>query len=237
MRKIFLYLYPIEEYQSVIFRKEDFYREDLGVNPPIQVLEECIQKRYRDKEYEIVFATYPDREIVGLKVKPEDKVILTDVMFDEASGYRTDGTMKLNKEIKLPNPKFLFDQIGVMDEIVVSGFHSGSCVEEVAEYAYKSGVDTLVDLELTERFEYLYRQPEFKIDSYNPADLREKSIARAILDGEDMDRVNKALHSYSPIYHFYDDSYEPTITAKEIVESEMSKQEKEGLILKGESYK
>lgn len=232
MRKTFLYLYPIEEYQSAIFRKEDFYKEDLGVNPPIPVLEECIQKRYRDKGYEIVYATYPDREVVGLKVRPEDRVILTDVMFDEASGYRKDGTMKSIEEVKLPNSKILLNQIGDMDEIVISGFHSESCVEDVAEYAYKLGVDTLVDLELTERFEYLYRQPEFKIESYNPADLREKSIARSILDGEDMDRVNKALHSYSPIYHFYDDSYEPTITAKEIVESEMSKHEKEELILK-----
>ena len=46
MKKIFLYLYPIQEYnRSFEFSEEYLY--EIGRDNPYKVLNECIQKRYR----------------------------------------------------------------------------------------------------------------------------------------------------------------------------------------------
>lgn len=74
MKKIFLYLYPIQEYnRSFEFSEEYLY--EIGRDNPYKVLNECIQKRYREKEYEIVYAIYPGKKIYGVKTLTTDKII------------------------------------------------------------------------------------------------------------------------------------------------------------------
>ena len=75
-KRIFLYLYPIEEYMSSLMIEKD---------EAIKKLNECIQKRYRDNKYEVVFALYPDKEIYGIFTKDEDRIIYTDISFEEAT--------------------------------------------------------------------------------------------------------------------------------------------------------
>ena len=60
MKKVFLYLYPVQEYNRY-FEFSEEYLHEIGRENPYKVLNECIQKRYREKEYEIVYAIYPGK--------------------------------------------------------------------------------------------------------------------------------------------------------------------------------
>ncbi len=155
MKKVFLYLYPIEEFNR-IFLFDDSYYEEENREKPFPILNECIEKRYRSQGYDIVYALYPDKNIYGIIPKPNDKIVYTDISFKQASGYNEDGTEKSNDEIKYPNEQFLINQLGQVDEIVIGGFHFGDCVKRVAECCYENGIDTLVDLDLTDLFFNLY---------------------------------------------------------------------------------
>ena len=151
MKKIFLYLYPIQEYnRSFEFSEE--YLQQMGRENPYKVLNECIQKRYREKGYQIVYTIYLDKNIYGIKPLPTDKIIYTDVTFEQASGYNKDGSEKQDEDIKYPSERYLIEQLGDFDEIVVGGFHFGDCVKRVAEYCYQCGISTIVDLDLTDLF-------------------------------------------------------------------------------------
>lgn len=53
----------------------------MKIENPYKVLNECIQKRYREKGYQIVYAIYPDKNIYGINPLQTDKIIYTDVSF------------------------------------------------------------------------------------------------------------------------------------------------------------
>lgn len=73
MKKVFLYLYPIKEFTKKFISCRDF--DKYGKNyKPLVILNECINKRYRENGYQVVFALYPDKEIFGLDKKGNDKV-------------------------------------------------------------------------------------------------------------------------------------------------------------------
>lgn len=48
INKVFLYLYPIEEYTKIFLFHDDKNYDDWNVKRPFPILNECIQKRYRD---------------------------------------------------------------------------------------------------------------------------------------------------------------------------------------------
>ena len=52
MNKIFLYLYPIKEYY-LPFEFPEEYLLEIGRENPYKILNECIQKRYREKGYKV----------------------------------------------------------------------------------------------------------------------------------------------------------------------------------------
>ena len=169
MRKVFLYLYPIKEFMG-------YYHILLGKgDKPFEKMAEIIQKRYREKGYEVFFATYPDRKIYGIPKKDQDKIILTDVTFKEADGYDKQGKRKLLSEVKYPNELHLLSQIGPLDEIVVAGHCAHDCVAIVAQTAHKLEIDALIDLELTDLFFSLYGWGYFNeesfIEEYSPNKL------------------------------------------------------------------
>ena len=157
MKKIFLYLYPVQEYnRSFEFSEE--YLHKIGRENPYKVLNECIQRRYREKGYQIVYAIYPDKNIYGISPLPTDKIIYTDVTFEQVSAYNQYVSEKRDKDIKYPSERYLIEQLGDFDEIVIGGFHFGDCVKRVAEYCYQSGFNTLVDLDLTDLFFNIYHK-------------------------------------------------------------------------------
>lgn len=194
MKKIFLYLYPIEEYNRSFEFSEEYLQQN-GRENPYKVLNECIQKRYRDKGYQIVYAIYPDKSLYGINLLPTDKIIYTDVTFEQANGYSGD--------IKYPNESYLIAQLGDFDEIVVGGFHFGDCVKRVAEYCYQCGTSVLVDLDLTDLFFNIYRKKDyFKIDEYNPKNYKNYILLNSRFSNKELAERLFERNYNSPVYKF-----------------------------------
>ncbi len=204
MKKVFLYLYPIKEYPSVLTFSNEYY-ESHGWEKPFKVLNECIQKRYREKGYEIIFVTYPDKEIYGVDVKENDMVITTDVTFKEATGYDENGKEKPIEDVKYPSEEDMMRKVGPVDHVTIGGYHFADCVKRVAEYFYSNGIDTLVDLELTDLFFTLYRKESFNRSEYNTSVFKERLLSSLSSYGNEFaeNQLNKMYGS--PIYHFNDD--------------------------------
>lgn len=202
MKKVFLYLYPIEEFSRVFFLGNDYY-DEMGDKRPFDVLNDAIQKRYRDNGYQVVFALYPDKKNFGILCKEEDKIIFTDISFEEASGYNEDETKKPYDEIKYPNEQFLINQLGEVDELVVGGYHAQDCVKKVAETALDNNIDTLVDLDMTDLFFALYRRTEyFEVDSYAPERFKKHMIKRSSEYGVQFAEELFSTQYQSPVYGF-----------------------------------
>lgn len=174
MKKVFLYLYPIEEYTKMFLFYNDKLYDEMGIERPLPILNDTINKRYRKKGYEIVFALYPDKGLYGIEKYDTDKIIYTDITFSEASAVDENGNRKTNFIPKYPNEMFIINQLGNVDKLIVGGYHAMDCVKKVAETALENGIDTLVDLDLTDLFFYLYKLKEyFNKEKYDP--IRYKS--------------------------------------------------------------
>ena len=206
MNKVFLYLYPIEEYTKIFLLKNDKFYDEWNIKRPLPILNECIQKRYRDKGYQVVFALYPDKNIYGITPQQKDKIIYTDITFNDASAYYSDGNQKENFIPKYPNEQFLLNQLGHIDELVIGGYHFKDCVTKVGQAAMNIGINTTIDLDLTDLFFSLYRNNEyFQIDQYDPKRYKEYWQRKLEQQGEEKDFIDKRFQEiYSnPIYGFY----------------------------------
>ena len=81
MGKVLLFLYPVFEYTNIfLFHKDSLY-DDWHVPRPLPIMNEAIDKRYRQKGYEVIFALYSNRDIYGLTLYPEDRVIDVGIPF------------------------------------------------------------------------------------------------------------------------------------------------------------
>lgn len=190
MKKIFLYLYPIKEFTEM-FLFNDYCLNNKTSTNPLFILNSTINKRYRNKGYEVVFALYPDKELYGIEKMQSDRIIYTDITFYEASAFDENRNEKINFIPKYPNELYLLRQLGNVNELVVGGYHSMSCVKKVAEVALKNGINTLVDLDLTDLFFILYdKEDYFKEESYDPDRLRTYMIN---IDGDEELEFNKRL--------------------------------------------
>ena len=206
MKKVFLYLYPIKEFTEKFISSYEFkkYKEKYA---PFAILNECIDKRYRKNGYQVVFALYPDKEIFGVDKKVKDRIIYTDILFSEASVTDEQGNRKKSFITRYPNEMWLLKQLGDIDELIVGGYHVMDCVRRVAEVSMKNGINTLVDLDLTDLFFYLYNQKNyFIVDSYNPSRFKEYMInKRGPEDVKFSERIFNRNYD-SPVYGF--DNYE-----------------------------
>lgn len=204
MKKVFLYLYPIEEYTKMFLFGDDRLYDKYITNNPLQILNKCIQKRYRANGYQIVFALYPDRNIFGVTPEENDKIIYTNVTFDEASACDSKGNINLTP--KYPNEHLLLEQLGDINELVVGGYHATDCVKRVGETALTMGINTIVDLELTDLFFSLYKQEDyFNIEEYNPLRFKNHMLSKSKRYGEEFDEKHfNDLYS-SPVYGFYNE--------------------------------
>ncbi len=202
MKKVFLYLYPIEEYTKMFLFTDDKLYDDWNIKRPLPVLNECIQKRYRDKGYQVVFALYPDKEIFGIIPKKEDRVIYTDILFSENSAVDVNGNTKKDFIPKYPNEQLLIKQLGDIDKLVIGGYHL-DCIKKVGKAAINTGIETLVDLDLTDLFFSSYRQENyFKIEEYNPLFYKQYVLNNNQKYGEEFaEKYFNDLYS-SPIYGF-----------------------------------
>lgn len=196
MKKIFLYLYPVREFCY----DYDHLLDDNKFDNCYKVLNECIEKRYREKGYQVVFAMYPEKNMFGVIPKATDKMIITDVSFEEA-------TREDENEVKYPSEEYLIKQLGDFDTIVVGGFHFADCVKRVAEFCYNHGYQTLVDLDLTDLFYKVHRIREyFDLSEYDPKKYRDYMLQNINwgLPKEIVERL--FLNNYaSPVYGMYDE--------------------------------
>ena len=203
MRKIFLYLYPIKEFTNMFLFHDDRLYDEWNVDRPLPILNETINRRYREKGYQIVFALYPDRDLYGIEQRNADKIIYTDIPFSEASAYDEKGNKKEHFVPKYPNENLLIEQLGNVDELVVGGYHAMDCVRRVAEIALQRGISTLVDLDLTDLFFNLYKQKDyFDIENYSPERFKENMISR---HGNEFTEFEERLFNKnysSPVYGF-----------------------------------
>ncbi len=205
MKKVFLYLYPIKEYTQMFLFHDDKLYDKWNIKRPLPLLNECIQKRYRDNNYKIVFALYPDKDIFGIDIKPEDKIIYTDISFSEASAIDENGNIKENFEPKYPNELLLLNQLGEVDKLVIGGYHANDCVKRTGETALNMGIDTIIDLDMTDFFFSLYKQKEyFKIEEYDPKRYKNYAFHQAQKYGEDLIYFNRTYSS--SIYGFNEQS-------------------------------
>lgn len=180
MKKVFLYLYPIKEYTSSFLFPDDKLYDEWKLKRPLPILNECIQKRYRDNGYQVVYVLYPDKDIFGIIPKKEDKIIYTDVLFSENSEVDEKGYKKKDFIPKYPNEQLIISQLGNIDELVVGGYHDRDCVKRVAEVAFNLGIQTLIDLDMTDLFFSLYRKEDyFNIEQYNPQKYKEYMCSQA----------------------------------------------------------
>lgn len=208
MKKVFLYLYPIKEFTKVFLFHDDRLYDEWNVDRPLPILDATIDKRYREKGYQVVFALYPDRELYGIEQKDGDRIIYTDIPFSEASAYDANGNEKKNFVPRYPDEKLLIQQLGDVDELVVGGYHAMDCVKRVAEIALQSGIDTLVDLDLTDLFFSVYKQKDyFDIDTYTPERFKSNMIGRRGNEWiEFQEKIFERNYS-SPVYGFSKQSH------------------------------
>lgn len=207
MRKVFLYLYPIEEYTRVfLFRNDDNY-DKWQVERPLPILNNTIDVRYRKKGYEIIYVLYPDRKMFGIERKENDKFIFSDITFDEASGYNKDGTYKDSDKIKYTDNEYLINQLGEVDEIVIGGYHATDCVKKIANACNMKGIDTLIDVDLTDIFFALYRQNDyFDKNYYDPVKYRDyikNEMMNGIMSEEELEAQIKERFD-SPTYKMFE---------------------------------
>jgi len=168
MKKVFLYLYPIKEYTSMFLFHDDNLYDKWKVKRPLPILNECIEKRYRDLKNVNLAYIVEDGQKIYIP-KKEDKIIYTDILFLDNSAIDEFGNTKKNFIPKYPNLPLLIKQLGNIEELVIGGYHSSDCVKRVEEVAIKMGINTMIDFDLTDLFFGLYKQEDyFTIEQFNP---------------------------------------------------------------------
>lgn len=207
MKKVFLYLYPIEEFTKMFLYDDRLY-DEWNIERPLIILNDTINKRYREKEYQIVFVLYPDKELYGIQKKDEDLIIYTDTLFSDMSIYEKNGDKKKNFVPNYPNEMLILKQLGSIDKLVVGGYHAMDCVKKIAEASLEFGIDTLVDLDLTDLFFNLYMIKDyFDIENYNPERFKFYMINR---DGDENIVFSERLFNRnfsSSVYGFNKETY------------------------------
>jgi hypothetical protein len=139
--KTLLFLYPHEQY----------FEHQIGWRPfpefPDQYaarLKECIDARYRQHEYRVAWARFPDLPISALApVENNDIIISASITFKRH-------TMEQRAGYEYPSVGRLFVQLPHISSLRVGGFHLWDCVQRVARHAYAAGIHTIVDEDLTE---------------------------------------------------------------------------------------
>lgn len=176
MNKVFLYMYPIEEFINILTFDDDYYTK-YRREKPLKALNETIDLRYRNNGYKVVYILYKDKDVYGLDVKDNDEVVHTNINFEDALIY--------NEELDIPtvpSEQIIVNQLKDVDELVVGGFHFSESVKRVAEIALNNGIDALVDLELTDLFFSLYYENEFQKDNYDLDRYKRLKMKRSFIN-------------------------------------------------------
>lgn len=163
-RKYFVFLYPIPEIINFEIKNNGWHEKggiDTFKRKYKKTLNRCINIRYRQKGYAIVYALFNGHEISDvIEIQPSDKII--EVGLD----FKTHTTKQSNGEYLYPDQDYTLNQLNGVRIIRIAGFHMWDCVERLAKRAYEKGLDVLVDEDLTEFFAWRIKEEDFRIDKY-----------------------------------------------------------------------
>ena len=68
---------------------------------------------------------------------------------------------------------------------MIGGFHAQDCVKRVGEFALNCGIDTIIDIDMTDFFFHLYKEEKyFRIEDYKPLKYKQYMINKASRYGE-----------------------------------------------------
>jgi len=130
---------------------KQFYKEKLNL---------CINLRYRQKGFSIVYALFDRHQISDvIELQPGDTILRVGRDFVSFNTELPDGS-------NYPNLDFLLDQLNEFQMLRLAGFHMWDCVNKFAKRAYERGFDTLVDEDLTEFFTSHILKKDFRLDIY-----------------------------------------------------------------------
>lgn len=203
MKKVFLYLYPIKEFASTFLLSDESLYDTWHILKPMPILNETIDRRYRQKNYQVIFVMFPDKKIYGLDKKEEDKIIYTDTLFLDINAYDERGNEKKNFIPKYPDEDKIIEKLKDVDKLVIGGYHANDCVKKVAEKSLERGIDTLVDLDLTELFFQVYKKEEyFDMENYNPERFKIYTINKFGKDYLEYEKDIFKKEFSSPVYGY-----------------------------------
>jgi len=145
--KTLLILYPIEPITRVLIGWPEMKEEKIET---VRLYQKLMQERYKDFQRVYVFFSEPGNRrkpdlsqvSEGFSMNGQDIIGACGVAFENHCKNRV--YPKGKDILKLcPEP---------IDELVVAGFHFWDCVNRVARYAWRKGVNVSVDEDLTEFF-------------------------------------------------------------------------------------
>lgn len=97
--------------------------------------------------------------------------------------------------------------MGDVKELVIGGYHAQDCVKRVGEVVLTNGINTLVDLDMTDLFFYLYRQDDyFDLESYNPERFKNYMLCKMKRYGDDLAGKIFYRNYQSDVYGFKDNN-------------------------------
>ncbi len=87
--------------------------------------------------------------------------------------------------------------------MVIGGYHFSDCVKRVGETALNMGINTVIDLDLTDLFFNLYKQEEyFDLKEYNPEKFKRQMMKYDLKYGEEVALEQFNFVYSSPVYGF-----------------------------------
>jgi len=150
-----------EEEENIIRRKalqevRAEFRSDYGT-----ILNKCIDLRYRQKGFGINYVVFDGSPVSGLiEFQEADRII------NAGLDFKTHTTKQADGRYLYPNSDYILAQLKGTTVIRIAGFHMWDCVEKLARRAYETGLDALVDEDLTEFFTIRFKSPGFELDKY-----------------------------------------------------------------------
>lgn len=166
----FLFLYPVSVYFDIEINNHSYGKKEGKAayrQKYIELLNRCIDVRYRQKGFVINFAVFngcPVSEVV--KVYPLDKIIEIGLNFGGFLKKQPSG------EYLYPDSDYILAQLGQIEQLVIAGFHMWDCVEKVAKRAYEKGLNVIVDEDLTDFFCGRIDYSEFTVEKYPGLNFR-----------------------------------------------------------------
>ncbi|MBP6085179.1 hypothetical protein KA517_02985 [Candidatus Gracilibacteria bacterium] len=124
-------------------------------------LNRTISERYRDRAFHILWTTFQDLSPSPVvDVDPADQLIHLAAKFTDFTTPNPDGSYNY------PDLGPVLEATASYDQIVVTGFHRGDCVDRTAEAIHATGKQVLVDEELTENLPRIQFSKQFRPPIY-----------------------------------------------------------------------